>query len=342
MKRALFAVGVLTGLAVIALLGSAFLIHRYMHMPVSLHDDVSFVIEPGVGLRQVSLRLHERGIISEPEFFQWYSRLQGKAGSIRAGEYRILAGVTPAQLLDQFVAGDVMLHSLTVVEGWTFAQMQALVANHPAVRATANGKTATSIMAAIGDQTLSPEGQFFPDTYHFPRGTADMEIYRRAHALMRERLADAWSARQPDLPLKSAYEALILASIVEKETALESERAAIAGVFIRRLRRGMRLQTDPTVIYGLGPDFDGNIRRRDLETDTPYNTYTRSGLPPTPIALPGGGALRAAVQPQAGEELYFVATGLGDGSHYFSSTLEQHNQAVQRYLKTLRERRQNQ
>lgn len=195
-------------------------------------------------------------------------------------------------------------------------------------------------MARLGEAGTHPEGQFFPDTYRFPRGIADTEIYRQAHALMRARLAQAWAQRAEDVPLKNPYEALILASIIEKETALASERKAISGVFSRRLRRGMRLQTDPSVIYGLGADFDGNITRRDLVTDTPYNTYTRAGLPPTPIALPGAGALVAAVQPEAGDTLYFVATGLEDGSHYFSKTLEEHNIAVQRYLKTLRARRQ--
>lgn len=326
--------------AVITVAGSAAYIHRYMNAPIQLAGDVSFQIEPGSGLRQISDSLHAQGIISEPEFFHWYSRLRGKAAAIRAGEYSIRAGITPAELLDQLVAGTVVLHSLTVVEGWTFAQMQARVRGHEAIRHSDSAASGEGIMAQLGAAGTHPEGQFFPDTYWFPRGTEDMEIYRQAYSLMREKLEQAWAQRDDDIPLESAYDALILASIIEKETALESERSTISGVFSRRLQRGMRLQTDPTVIYGLGPQFDGNITRRDLATDTPYNTYTRAGLPPSPIALPGEGALQAAVRPEAGDALYFVATGRADGSHYFSATLEEHNIAVQRYLKTLRERRQ--
>ncbi|NNF52786.1 MAG: endolytic transglycosylase MltG [Gammaproteobacteria bacterium] len=328
-------------LAVVSIILFAAYIHRYMHKPIDLNEAAYFVIEPGVGLRQVSDRLHTLGIISEPEFFHWYSRLRGKATAIRAGEYEVSVGSTPAELLERLVAGDVVLHSLTVVEGWTFRQMQQQVASHPAITSTDKGASTGAIMEALGAENVHPEGQFFPDTYRFTRGTTDVDIYRQAYRLMQTKLAEAWAQRDEGLSLSGPYQALILASIIEKESALGSERKIISGVFSRRLRRGMRLQTDPTVIYGLGPDFNGNITRRDLTTDTPYNTYTRSGLPPTPIALPGMGSLEAAVQPEAGEALYFVATGLDDGSHYFSATLEEHNRAVQRYLETLRKRRQN-
>lgn len=339
MRKALLVLVSLSVIVLAAIGGSAYWIHRYMHTPISLDQAVPFQVEPGSGLRQISVRLHKAGIIDEPEFFHWYSRLLGKATAIRAGEYLVAKATTPAELLDQLVSGDVILHSLTVVEGWTFAQMQKAVRDHAAIRITADSASAEALMAAIGAAGVHPEGQFFPDTYRFPRGTTDSELFRQAYELMQSRLRATWEQRSADLPLGSAYEALILASDIEKETALESERKRIAGVFVRRLKRGMRLQTDPTVIYGLGPEFNGNLRRRDLVTDTPYNTYTRAGLPPTPIALPGGAALLAAVQPEEGEAMYFVATGLDDGSHYFSATLEEHNQAVKRYLDTLRQRR---
>jgi UPF0755 protein len=228
----------------------------------------------------------------------------------------------------------VYLHQLTIVEGWRFVDLlQALRANPAIVASTLDG---AGIMTALGEQGVHPEGQFFPDTYSFPKGTADLDVLRQAHQAMQTRLDAAWQARTADSLLRSPYEALILASIIEKETALPAERRLIAGVFHQRLRRNMRLQTDPTVIYGLGPSFDGNLRRDDLERDTPYNTYTRGGLPPTPIALPGAGALEAAVMPEITGAVYFVATGRGDGSHHFSATLEEHERAVRDYLRQLR------
>lgn len=313
-------------------------IHRYMQQPILMGQEITFVVEPGSGLRQVANQLHASGLISEPEFFLWYSRLLGKAAALRAGEYRISPGTSPAGLLEQLVSGEVILHSLTIVEGWTFAQMLAAVRAHPAVTPTVAGAAPESLMAALGVPGLHPEGRFFPDTYRFPRNTRDVHVLRQAFMLMQRRLDDAWAQRQSDLPLAGPYEALVLASVIEKETALDSERQQIAGVFIRRLLRGMRLQTDPTVIYGLGEAYDGNLTRRDLTRDTPYNTYTRAGLPPTPIALPGEASLLAAVQPDDGDSLYFVATGESNGSHYFSATLDEHNKAVSRYLKTLRQR----
>ena len=236
------------------------------------------------------------------------------------------------------MAGRVRLHALTIVEGWTVQELLAAVRAHPAIRQTLTADSPESLAAELGLARPHAEGLFFPDTYRFARGTSDVEVLRQAQALMQKKLASAWARRAPDLPLNDPYEALILASIVERETALDRERPLIAGVFLRRLRRGMRLQTDPTVIYGLGSTFDGDLRRRDLRSDTPYNSYTRAGLPPTPIALPGEASLLAAVQPAPGEALYFVATGLPDGSHVFSATLAEHEAAVARYLARLRQR----
>lgn len=339
MKKLLLLVVFLLVGTLLAAGATAYWIHSQMHEALPVTSQTTFVVPPGAGLRQVSARLHEEGIVSAPEFFHWYARALGKAASIRAGEYRIEPGISAAQLLDQLVSGEVVLHTLTVVEGWTFRQMQAALRDHAAIRATEVGADPERLMAALGAAGTHPEGQFFPETYRFARGTSDVEVFRQAYDLMQSKLETAWAQRQPELPVEDAYEALVLASIIEKETALLSERRAIAGVFVSRLRKGMRLQTDPTVIYGLGEAFDGNLRKRDLQTDTPYNTYTRGGLPPTPIALPGEASLLAAVQPEETGALYFVATGQADGSHYFSTTLEEHNRAVQRYLQTLRARK---
>jgi UPF0755 protein len=230
----------------------------------------------------------------------------------------------------------VVLESLTIVEGWTFTDMRRVVDAHPRIKVTLRGREIAEVMSAIGHAGENPEGRFYPDTYRFAAGTTDRELFALSYRKMAETLDAAWVARTAGLPLSSAYEALTLASIVEKETGLASERPHIAGVFITRLRRNMRLQTDPTVIYGIGATYDGNIRERDLRTDTPYNTYTRSGLPPTPIALPSREAIEAVTRPLETGDIFFVATGTGDGSHVFSATLEEHNAAVQRYLSRLR------
>ena len=290
-------------------------------------------IPPGTPLSTVTDDLAQRAILDAPWLLTLYARVLGDATRIHAGEYEIAPETTPQDLLRQLVDGEVILHTLTVVEGWRFDEFLAALRRHPAI--VAGSADADAIMRALGAEGVHPEGQFYPDTYSFPRGTADMDVLRQAHQRMTEVLSTVWDQRQT-LAIQSAYEALVLASIIEKETALSSERQRIAGVFSRRLQRGIRLQTDPTVIYGLGDGFDGNLRRADLDTDTPYNTYTRSGLPPTPIALPGGEALRAAVAPDDSEALYFVATGNADGGHYFSATLDEHNEAVARYLDRLR------
>jgi UPF0755 protein len=325
--------------AVLAVLGAtaifAAFAWRTLHAPLQIPPDGAWLeVVSGMPLRRVSAELASRGLLKHPWVLDVYARASGAATRIRAGEYRVEAGATPLSLVDQLVAGQVFLHQLTVVEGWRFSELLAAVRGHPAIRAGA--LDGPGIMAALGEPGIHPEGQFFPDTYYFPKGTTDVELLGTAHDALRVRLAEAWESRSSEIEVHSPYEALILASIIEKETALPSERRLISGVFTERLRRNMRLQTDPTVIYGLGETFDGNLRRQDLDRDTPYNTYTRAGLPPTPIALPGGASLAAAVMPEVTDAVFFVATGRGDGSHYFSATLEQHERAVRDYLKQLR------
>jgi UPF0755 protein len=248
--------------------------------------------------------------------------------------YEIPAGASPAQILELFDQGRVVLEQLTIIEGSRFADLRHSLDNHAAVTHTLQGKTDEEVMTALGHQGEFPEGRFFPDTYRFAAKTTDAEILGLAYSAMQRTLDEAWQQRSTDLPFQTPYEALILASIVEKETGLPAERPKIAGAFVTRLRKGIRLQTDPAVIYGLGASYDGNIRTRDLTTDTPYNTYTREGLPPTPIALPGRESILAAVRPQETGEIYFVATG--EGGHHFSKTLEEHNAAVKSYLEHLR------
>jgi UPF0755 protein len=291
-------------------------------------------IASGTPLRRVSEELAARNLFAHPRLLTWYARATGDATQIRAGEYHLVQGTTALTLLAKLVSGQVYLHQLTIIEGWRFRELLAAVRAHPAI--TPGTLDGAELMAAIGAPGVHPEGQFFPDTYSFPSGTPDIDILRTAHRALLDKLDAAWLRRSPDTLLATPYEALILASIIEKETALPAERRLISGVFQQRLRRNMRLQTDPTVIYGLGETFDGNLRRQDLERDTPYNTYTRNGLPPTPIALPGEASIEAAVAPEITTAVYFVATGRADGSHYFSATLEEHERAVREYLRVLR------
>ena len=295
---------------------------------------IDYTLPGGASLYGVAQDLAERGVLANPKALVVYARWHGRAGAIKAGEYRIEAGTTAITLLDQLIAGRVVQHALTLVEGWTFKQMMAAVAADQRLEHTLKGLTPDAIMTRLGLAGIHPEGRFFADTYYFPRGTGDVAFLRRAYGAMGEFLDAAWAEREPDLPLKSAEEALILASIVEKETGEASERPRIAGVFVARLRKSMRLETDPTVIYGMGEAFDGNLRRRDLRTDTPYNTYTRKGLPPTPIAMPGAASIQAVLHPHTDDALFFVAKG--DGSHHFSATYEEHQQAVNRYQKRRR------
>jgi UPF0755 protein len=297
-------------------------------------NGVRIEIASGVSLTGVANDLRDRGLLDAPWLLALYGRYTGDATRIRAGEYELEPGTTPRTLLAKLVAGQIFLHQLTIIEGSRFRDVIAAVRAHPAIAPGSLG--ADELMAALGAPGVHPEGQFFPDTYRFPRGTSDVDLLRQARTALLQHLTTAWEKRRPDIEIGSEYEALILASIIEKETALASERRLISGVFHERLRRGMRLQTDPTVIYGLGDGYDGNLRRQDLERDTPYNTYTRNGLPPTPIALPGAAAIDAAVDPERTDAVYFVATGLGDGSHRFSATLEEHERAVDEYLRRLR------
>jgi UPF0755 protein len=274
--------------------------------------------------------LHERGLLDRSWYFTLYARFSGLAARMQAGEYQIDSTLTPRELLALLVSGRVVQHAFTLIEGWNFHElMQALRGDGVLVQTLPNDAAPERVMAALGFEKTHPEGRFLPDTYHFPRGTNDVQFLQRAHRAMQAYLAEQWGEREENLPLESPDEALILASIVEKETGAAEERPLIAGVFVNRLRKGMKLQTDPTVIYGIGPDFDGNIRRRDLRRDTPYNTYTRYGLPPTPIAMPGRAAIRAALHPEKTDALYFVARG--DGTHKFSATLAEHEAAVIKY-----------
>jgi UPF0755 protein len=296
-----------------------------------------FVIEPGSSVGGIASSLTERGLIESSRMFRWMVRLNGEAQHIQAGEYLLTEGMTPAQLLQNMVHGKVRQYSVTLIEGHTFREMMQQLNATPNLKHTLSGLSDSGIMARLGHPDEHPEGRFLPETYHFPRGMSDVEFLRRAYNALDDVLANEWEQRDVGLPFKTSYEALILASIVEKETGLESERPQIAGIFIRRLEKGMRLQTDPTVIYGMGPDFDGNLRRKDLKRDGPYNSYTRRGLPPTPIAMPGADAIHAVMHPDEGDSLYFVAKG--DGSHYFSATIEEHNKAVIKYQRSGRRRK---
>lgn len=286
-------------------------------------------IEPGTSPRGVAQAVVDAGVQTDARWLYYWFRLSGQDRQIRAGNYELNAGLTPRSLLQKLVRGEESLRAITFVEGWTFRQMRALMAKEEFLKHDTALMSEADIMAALGKPGMAAEGMFFPDTYTYAKGSSELAVLRRAQHAMERRLHEAWAQRSADTPLKSAYEALILASIVEKETGKASDRGQIAGVFSNRLRVGMRLQTDPSVIYGLGANFDGNLRRRDLQTDTPWNTYTRAGLPPTPIAMPGKASLMAAVRPDPTKAYYFVARG--DGSSHFSANLEEHNRAVNRY-----------
>jgi UPF0755 protein len=273
--------------------------------------------------------LTAQGVLQHPYYFIALALQRGDQGRLKAGEFELTQGMRPTDLLERLISGREVQYPITLVEGWTFRQAVAAVAADPRFGAEVVGKTDAELMETLGRPGEHPEGRFFPDTYSFPRNTSGLEVLRRAFERMERVLAEEWEQRAEDLPIETPYQALILASIIEKETAVVAERPAIGGVFVRRLRNGMRLQTDPTVIYGLGERFDGNLRREDLREPTPYNTYVIEGLPPTPIALPGREAIRAALHPEPGDSLYFVSRG--DGTHAFSRTLEEHNAAVRQY-----------
>ena len=294
-------------------------------------DGLIYTLSAGASLNKLANDLAVRGIIQHPRFFILLGRQMKAATRLQAGEYSLLQEMTPQAMLEEMVAGNVIQHELTLIEGQSFREMLLRVHAQPVLEHTLIDKSDSEIMVAIGQPEQHPEGRFLPDTYHITRGTTDVEFLQRAHKAMASQLQTEWEVREEGLPFKSADEALILASIVEKETGVVEERPAIAGVFIRRLQKNMRLQTDPTVIYGMGASYDGNIRKRDLLKDTPYNTYTRDGLPPTPIAMPGVEAIHAVMHPAEGKSLYFVA--MGEGKHYFSNTLKQHNLAVDKFQK---------
>jgi UPF0755 protein len=304
----------------------------WLQHPLTLaHAEVEVSIEPGTPVREIVRLWHEAGVEDDPELiYQWF-RWSGQARRIRAGSYLVAQGATPRSLLDKMVQGDEELDSVHVIDGWTVKQMRATLDAAPGLKHVTAGMTDDQLMAAIGAPGVKAEGRFFPDTYVYSRGVQDILVLKRAHEALERQLKAAWDLRAPDTPLKDADAALALASVVEKETGAASDRGKVAGVFVNRLRIGMPLQSDPTVIYGLGAAYDGNLHKADLQSDTPYNSYTRTGLPPTPIALPGREALRAAVRPDPTKALYFVARG--DGTSAFSETLNAHNQAVNQFIR---------
>ncbi|APA84835.1 endolytic transglycosylase MltG [Paraburkholderia sprentiae WSM5005] len=291
-------------------------------------------VKPHSSLRSVALQLNRGGVPVEPELFIAMTRVLGLQSELKSGNYEFKSGITPYEVLQKIARGDVNEYVATVIEGWTFKHMRAELDANPALKHDTLGMSDADLMSAIGAPEASignGEGLFFPDTYLFDKGTSDLDIYRRAYRLMRVRLDEAWLARAPNLPYKTPYDALTMASIIEKETGKPSDRALVAAVFANRLRAGMPLQTDPTVIYGMGESYTGHIRKKDLQTDTPYNTYTRMGLPPTPISLPSVASLQAAMNPAQTNALYFVSRG--DGSSIFSDTLGEHNKAVDKYIR---------
>ncbi|MEP6874718.1 MAG: endolytic transglycosylase MltG [Burkholderiales bacterium] len=302
----------------------------WLNRPLDLASDpVEVSIEPGTAPREIAQAWVSAGVQASPLLLYEWFRWSGQSRKIRAGSYEIGRGVTPIMLLNKMVRGDETLAVVRLIDGWTFRQFRAELAKADSLKPTTAAMSDEQIMQAIGAPDIAAEGRFHPDTYAYSKGSSDLAVLKRAYRAMQTRLDAAWAERAPDSPLQSPADALVLASIVEKETGVGADRGRVAGVFANRLRIGMPLQTDPTVIYGLGSSFDGNLRKRDLLADTPYNTYTRAGLPPTPIAMPGKAALLAAVHPEATKALYFVARG--DGSSEFSDTLADHNRAVNRY-----------
>jgi UPF0755 protein len=307
---------------------------RFLDYPSDNSETVVFEVNQGDSLGIVSSRLHKAGLITNVRWFKLMATREKAETSIKVGDYSIDPGTKPLGILATLVTGRVRQYSITFIEGSTFKQLRQTLSQNPRVTQTLSDMTDQAIMEELGYPDQHPEGRFFPETYFFVNNTSDLKILQRAYQKMQQTVAEEWAKRDKLLPLETADQALTLASIVEKETGQASERETIAGVFIRRLRKSMLLQTDPTVIYGMGDSYKGNIRRKDLRTDTPYNTYTRPGLPPTPIAMPGRAAIYAALHPAAGDALFFVANG--DGSHVFSATLKQHNQAVNQYQKKIK------
>ena len=304
------------------------------HAPVAVAGNTHFLVLPdGTTPKGVAQAIANAGADVSPQLLSLWFRLSGQDRAIKAGSYEITATMSPRTVLNMLVRGEESLRSLTLVEGWTFKQFKQALSKADTLKLTTQGMTDAEIMSLLGRPNVHPEGRFYPDTYTYSKGSTDIAVMKRALKAMDRQLAEVWSKKSSPLALTSSEDLLILASIVEKETGRASDRPLISAVFHNRLKMGMRLQTDPTVIYGLGDAFDGNLRRIDLRTDTPYNTYTRSGLPPTPIAMPGKAALKAALEPAKSNALYFVAKG--DGSSYFSLSLNEHNQAVNKYQRGL-------
>lgn len=309
---------------------AAFIIYLLISWNTGLDtDNKTYTVQRGQSLRHFAADLHRDGILPNRYSIVWLAYLRGQHRQLKAGEYRFKSGISQRQLLNMVVAGNSIKYSLLIPEGWNFYEVMRRLNATEKLDHSLQDLKPEAIMRRLGYADMHPEGRFFPDTYQYSAGTSDVTILKNAFERMENNLNKQWQDRDPDLPYDTAYKALIMASIVEKETAVATERAEIAGVFVNRLNRGMRLQTDPTVIYGIGSTFDGNIRRRDLRRDTPYNTYTRKGLPPTPIAMPGADAIYAALHPAKTKNLYFVSRG--DGSHKFSATYKEHNQAVKKY-----------
>ena len=310
---------------------------RSLDEALPLAAPLRFNVAPGASFARVAAELAAQGVIANPRAWVVYARVRRLAPAIKAGEYEIQPGTTPRELLAKMVNGQVLLHSFTIVDGWRVQDLLGALRRSPDITSTLADK-APNLMEKLGLAGVDPEGQFLPETYRFVGGTTDLELLRQAHAALEREVDSAWKDRDPLLPLHSPHDLLIMASIVEKESGLPQELGLIAGLYLHRLSIGMRLQADPTVIYGMGERYDGDIRTVDLRTDGPYNTYTRAGLPPTPIALAGAAAIRATAHPQKTAAIYFVASPKGDGSHVFSSTLQEHNAAVASYLAHLRQK----
>ncbi|MGZ8210506.1 MAG: endolytic transglycosylase MltG [Burkholderiales bacterium] len=320
------------GAAIVLALVALWCIYYPMHKLPLRTSPVQFEIMPGSSLRSATQQMVQAGVLRWALPFEVLARVLGNPKNIKAGNYEIERGVTPYQLMEKITRGDYTALAITIVEGWTFRQLRKTLDEHPALRHDTQGLRDEEILQKLGVPYSSPEGLFFPDTFHFSVGVSDLKILRRSYDLMTRHLSAQWEQRHPKVPLASPYEALILASMIEKETGKAVERATISAVFQNRLRLGMRLQTDPTVIYGIGAGFDGNLRKQDLTADGPYNTYTRAGMPPTPIAMPGLASLHAALHPAPTNALYFVAKG--DGSSHFSNTLQEHDRAVTKYQRS--------
>ncbi|CAN5679798.1 endolytic transglycosylase MltG [soil metagenome] len=325
--KKLFSLILLSAIAAVAIL--AYWSFQPLDSSEQNKNTLDFSIKSGSGVRGAARQIGDAGVPVNPYLFEILARATGNANKLKAGSFEANLDESPWRLLNKIVNGEFSQASVSIIEGWTFQQMRKVIDAHPAIRHDTLGMSAPELMRKINSSYQLPEGLFYPDTYLFAKGSSDLLIYQQAHQAMLKRMEDVWVSKSAALPYKNVYEALIMASIIEKETGQSSERSMIAAVFINRLKLGMLLQTDPTVIYGMGEMYKGKIRKVDLLTDTPYNTYTRSGMPPTPIALPGLASLSAAMAPEKSDALYFVSRG--DGSSQFSSNLMEHNRAVNKY-----------